>query len=158
MLHDRPVIPRSLRPAVMSHLHAGHASASSMFERAAICLYWPLLASTGLTSGPTSSTTGPPVSSATLPATRPCLPSSLEIQPIHSSLSARTFSTSTHEIISFWVSTAYNPRANKRAELEVKHAKRLIRGIVSELSWLTETLTVPSLASLQLRFCTNMKV
>ena len=41
MLHDRPVIPRSLRPAVMSHLHAGHASASSMFERAATCLYWP---------------------------------------------------------------------------------------------------------------------
>ena len=30
------------------------------------------------------------------------------------------------------VSTAYNPRANKRAELAVKHAKRLIRGNTSQ--------------------------
>ena len=34
MLYDRPVIPRSLQQAVMEHLHVGHASASSMFERA----------------------------------------------------------------------------------------------------------------------------
>ena len=30
------------------------------------------------------------------------------------------------------VSTGYNPRANKRAELAVKHAKRLIRGNISQ--------------------------
>ena len=34
LLHDRPVIPKSLRPTVMSLLHAGHGSASAMFERA----------------------------------------------------------------------------------------------------------------------------
>ena len=41
MLHDRPVIPRSLRPVIMDHLHAGHASATAMFERASTSLYWP---------------------------------------------------------------------------------------------------------------------
>ena len=43
MLHDRPVIPRSLRNNVLEHLHAGHASATAMFERAATSLYWPNL-------------------------------------------------------------------------------------------------------------------
>ena len=43
MLHDRPIIPQSLRENVLDHLHAGHASATSMFERAACSLYWPNL-------------------------------------------------------------------------------------------------------------------
>ena len=43
MFHDRPVIPKSLRDNVLEHLHAGHASATSMFERAATSLYWPNL-------------------------------------------------------------------------------------------------------------------
>ena len=43
MLHDRPVIPKSLRNNVLEHLHAGHASATVMFERAATSLYWPNL-------------------------------------------------------------------------------------------------------------------
>ena len=38
MLHDRPVIPRSLQQNVLEHLHAGHASATSMFDRAATSL------------------------------------------------------------------------------------------------------------------------
>ena len=41
MLHDRPVIPQSLRTNVLEHLHAGHASATAMFERAATSFYWP---------------------------------------------------------------------------------------------------------------------
>ena len=41
LLHDRPVIPAALRQQVMEHLHAGHAGANMMFERAASCLYWP---------------------------------------------------------------------------------------------------------------------
>ena len=43
MLHDRPVIPRSLHNNVLEHLHAGHASATAMFERAETSLYWPNL-------------------------------------------------------------------------------------------------------------------
>ena len=43
MFHDRPVIPKSLWDNVLEHLHAGHASATSMFERAATSLYWPNL-------------------------------------------------------------------------------------------------------------------
>ena len=43
MLHDRPIIPRPLRQNVLDHLHAGHASATAMFERAATSLYWPNL-------------------------------------------------------------------------------------------------------------------
>ena len=51
---------------------------------------------------------------------------------------AKVFTSSTFEsFCSKWgivhrVSTAYNPRANKRAELAVKHAKRLIRGNTSQ--------------------------
>ena len=43
MLHDRPIIPKSLQRDVLDHLHAGHASATSMFERASTSLYWPNL-------------------------------------------------------------------------------------------------------------------
>ena len=32
LLYDRPVIPRSLRPIVMSLLHVGHGSAAAMFD------------------------------------------------------------------------------------------------------------------------------
>ena len=35
------MIPQSLRKDVLEHLHAGDASATSMFERAATSLYWP---------------------------------------------------------------------------------------------------------------------
>jgi len=41
LLHDRPVIPASLRQTVLQHLHAGHQGANAMFERASSCLYWP---------------------------------------------------------------------------------------------------------------------
>ena len=41
LLHDRPVIPRSLQQAVLAHLHAGHQGANSMFERASTSLFWP---------------------------------------------------------------------------------------------------------------------
>ena len=41
LLHDRPVIPVSLRQEVLEHLHSGHAGVSSMFARASSTLYWP---------------------------------------------------------------------------------------------------------------------
>ena len=41
MLHDRPVIPKPLQQNVLQHLHAGHASATAMFERASTSLFWP---------------------------------------------------------------------------------------------------------------------
>ena len=41
LLHDRPVIPRSLQGTVLAHLHAGHQGANSMFERASTSLFWP---------------------------------------------------------------------------------------------------------------------
>ena len=41
MLYDRPVIPESLRPEVVEHLHACHGCANGMFQRASSDLYWP---------------------------------------------------------------------------------------------------------------------
>ena len=43
LLHDRPVIPQALQHTVLEHLHAGHQSATKMFEHAATSLYWPNL-------------------------------------------------------------------------------------------------------------------
>ena len=190
MLHDRPVIPRSLRPAVMSHLHAGHASASSMFERAATCLYWPHFRSDLINHRAACKQCSRYAPSN--PAMPPILPedpaypfesvcadffnlnsrnylvlvdrfsnwitvcklaedksenvirvlreyiSLYGIPSIFTSDGARVFTSKVFEdFCSRWgiihrVSTAYNPRANKRAELAVKHAKRLIRGNVSQ--------------------------
>ena len=41
MMHDRPVIPQSLREEVLEHLHAGHAGVTYMYSRATSCMYWP---------------------------------------------------------------------------------------------------------------------
>ena len=41
LLHDRPLIPVSLRQEIMQHLHAGHAGATGMYSRASNSLYWP---------------------------------------------------------------------------------------------------------------------
>ena len=43
LLHDRPLIPVSLRQQVLDHLHAGHAGVTSMHARASNCVYWPNL-------------------------------------------------------------------------------------------------------------------
>ena len=41
LLHDRPLIPVSLRQQVLDHLHAGHAGVTSMHARASNSVYWP---------------------------------------------------------------------------------------------------------------------
>ena len=41
LLHDRPLIPVSLRQEVLDHLHAAHSGVTSMHARAANSLYWP---------------------------------------------------------------------------------------------------------------------
>jgi hypothetical protein len=41
LINDRPVIPRSLRPRVIDHLHSGHPGLSTMCQRMASSLYWP---------------------------------------------------------------------------------------------------------------------
>ena len=41
MLQNRPVIPHSLREAVMSHLHACHSGATAMYQRALQEVFWP---------------------------------------------------------------------------------------------------------------------
>ena len=41
MLQTKPVIPHSLQQEVMQHLHASHAGANSMFQRALQSVYWP---------------------------------------------------------------------------------------------------------------------
>ena len=190
MLYDRPVIPRSLQQAVMEHLHVGHASASSMFERASTSLYWPHFRTDLINfraSCQQCSRYAP--SNPAMPPVLPTEPS----YPFESicadffSLGTKTylalvdrysnwltilkFSKDTTEnwitalrqfITTFgipvtittdgakvftskafedfcckWgiihrVSTAYNPQANKRSELAVKHAKKMIRGNTSQ--------------------------
>ena len=39
--NDRVVIPSSLRPQVLSHLHAAHQGISLMEQRARSIIYWP---------------------------------------------------------------------------------------------------------------------
>lgn len=190
LLYDRPVIPRSLRLTVMEHLHAGHASASSMFERASNSLYWPnfrtdlinyrahcLTCSRYAPSNPSMPPTMPEEPSypfqsicadffslgsrsylvivdrysnwltilklakdtteETLKALRQFI-ITFGIPVTLTTDGARVFTASQfEEFCSKWgiihrVSTAYNPQANKRAELAVKHAKRLIRGNTSQ--------------------------
>ena len=38
---DRPLIPVSLRPEVMEHLHAAHSGSTTMMSRAAQSIFWP---------------------------------------------------------------------------------------------------------------------
>ena len=190
MLHDRPVIPRSLQQNVLEHLHAGHASATTMFERAASSLYWPYFRADMINfrSACTTCTRYAP-SNPAMPPTEPehptypfqsiCLDffhispnnylavvdrysnwlsvfqlpkddSAHVIQVLREYLSifgipttltsdgAKVFTSKEMEdFCDRWgivhrVSTAYNPRANKRAEVGVKSAKRLLRGNMSQ--------------------------
>ena len=190
MLHDRPVIPRSLQHNVLEHLHAGHANATAMFDRAATSLYWPNLRADMINyraACPTCTRYAP--SNPAMPPTEPEHPTYpfqsvcvdfFHISP-HNYLSvvdrysnwlsifllpkddsaeivkvlrdylavfgipctltsdgASVF-TSKHmeEFCDRWgiihrVSTAYNARANKRAEVGVKSAKRLVRGNLTQ--------------------------
>ena len=41
LVHDRPVVPKSLRTRVMDHIHAGHPGLSTMCQRLSRSLYWP---------------------------------------------------------------------------------------------------------------------
>ena len=191
LLHDRPVIPRSLRPAVMSHLHAGHGSASAMFERASSSLYWPNFrqdlinhraACRQCSRFAPSNPAMPPVvpEDPTYPFEHVCADffqlgpkqtylvivcrfsnwinivdlrndnsanlitamrrfiSTYGIPVTITSDGAKVFTSREFEDfcsrfgIVHRVSSAYHPRANKRAELAVKHAKRVIRGNVSQ--------------------------
>ena len=190
MLHDRPIIPRALRQNVLDHLHAGHASATAMFERAATSLYWPNLRAdminyramcTTCTRYAPSNPAMPPVEPEypTYPFQSICadffhispynylaivdrysnwlsvfkLPKDdstevikvlreyIGIFGIPCSLTtdgAKVFTSKLiEEFCSRWgiihrVSTAYNPQANKRSEVGVKSAKRLIRGNLTQ--------------------------
>ena len=190
MLHDRPVIPKSLRNNILEHLHAGHASATSMFERACTSLYWPHLRADMINfrAACTTCTRYAPSNLAMLPtepeqSTYPfqsvCadffhmsphnylvivdrysnwlsiyqLPKddSAEVVKIFRNYiatvgipctlttdGASVFTSKLMEDFCYrWgivhrVSTAYHARANKRAEVGVKSAKRLLRGNLSQ--------------------------
>ena len=190
MLHDRPVIPRSLQQNVLEHLHAGHASATSMFERAATSLYWPNLradminfraACTTCTRYAPSNPAMPPTEPEhpTYPFQSICadffhispnnylaivdrysnwlsifqLPTDnseeivnvlrnyIAIFGIPCTLTSDGASVFTSKLMEGFcdrwgivhrVATAYHPRANKRAEVGVKSAKRLVRGNLSQ--------------------------
>ena len=41
LLHDRPLIPVSLRQEVMDHLHAANAGVTGMYARASTSVWWP---------------------------------------------------------------------------------------------------------------------
>ena len=41
MYQDRVVVPQTLRPQVLQHLHAAHQGISSMEQRARMIIYWP---------------------------------------------------------------------------------------------------------------------
>merc|ERR1712237_266713 len=189
MLHDRPVIPQSLQQTVMDHLHAGHGSASSMFERASTSLYWPNFRTDLINFRAACS------ECSRYAPSNPAMPPTAPEEPKYpfQSICADYFSLGPHSYLvvvdrySNWlnifmlsidnteqtiaslrqyittfgipvtlttdgakvftakdfenfclrwgiihrVSTAYNPQANKRAELGVKHAKRLLRSNVS---------------------------
>ena len=190
MLHDRPVIPRSLQHNVLEHLHAGHGSATSMFERASSALYWPNFRADMINfrSNCTTCTRYAP-SNPAMPPTEPehptypfqsiCLdffhiaPNNylavvdrysnwlsvfqlpkdtsaevvkvlreyLSIFGIPTTITSDGASVFTSKLMedfcTRWgivhrVATAYYPRANKRAEVAVKSAKRLIRGNLTQ--------------------------
>ena len=190
MLHDRPVIPQSLHTNVLEHLHAGHASATAMFERAATSFYWPNFRADMINFRASCTTcTKYAPSNPSMPPTEPEQPiypfqsvcadffhispnnylalvdrytgwlsisklptdSSEELVKvlrdyiatfgIPSTLTtdgAKVFTSKlVEDFCSRWgivhrVATAYNPRANKRAEVGVKSAKRLIRGNITQ--------------------------
>ena len=190
MLHDRPVIPRSLQMNVLQHLHAGHASANSMFERASSSLYWPGFRTDIINFRAACSTcTRYAPSNPALPPTEPEYPTypfqsvcmdffhiaphnylavvdrysnwlsvfklskdtSEEVQrvlrdyfstfsiPVTITSDGATVFTSKsmEEFFDRWgvvhrVATAYHPRANKRSEVGVKSAKRLVRGNIAQ--------------------------
>ena len=190
LLHDRPVIPRSLRDTVMSHLHVGHGSASAMFERASSSLYWPNFrqdlinfraACSQCSRFAPSNPAMPPVipEDPTYPFESVCADffqlgtktyivfvcrysnwitiyklskdtsanlitvfrqyiSTFGIPVTFTSDGAKVFTSNEFEDfcsrfgIVHRVSSAYHARANKRAELAVKHAKRIIRGNTSQ--------------------------
>ena len=190
MLHDRPVIPRALRQNVLDHLHAGHASATAMFERAATSLYWPNLRADMINYRAMCTTcTRYAPSNPAMPSVEPEYPTYpfqsicadfFHISPcnylaivdrysnwlsvfklpkddstsvikvlreyigifgIPCSLTtdgATVFTSKQMEgFCSRWgiihrVSTAYNAQANKRSEVGVKAAKRLIRGNLTQ--------------------------
>ena len=191
LLHDRPIIPQPLRPAVLSLLHVGHGSASAMFERAASSLYWPnfrqdlinhrascIQCSRYAPSNPAMPPTIPTDPSYPFESvcadffqldakqtylvivcrfsnwitiyrlksdTSACLisvmrqfSSTFGIPVTLTSDGAKVFTSKEFEEfcdrlgIVHRVSSAYHARANKRAELAVKHAKRLIRGNVTQ--------------------------
>ena len=186
MLHDRPIIPQSLQNNVLQHLHAGHASASSMFERASSSLFWPGFRADiiNFRAACTTCTRYAP-SNPALPPTEPEYPTYpfqsvcmdffhiapnnylavvdrysnwLSIFQLTKDTSANVkqvlreyFSTFgipvtvtsdgasiftsklLEDFFDRWgvvhrVATAYHPRANKRSEVGVKSAKRLVRG------------------------------
>ena len=190
LLHDCPVIPKSLRNDDLEHLHAGDASATSMFERASTSLYWPNFRADMINhraACPTCTKYAP--SNLAIPPTEPEHPtypfqsicmdffsvtpnnylavvdrysnwlsifqlakdtseevikvlrlyiSTFGIVSTITSDGAKVFTSKQMEdFCDRWgiihrVSTAYNPRANKRAEVAVKSAKRLVRRNVSQ--------------------------
>ena len=190
MFHDRPIIPQSLRDNVLDHLHAGHASATSMFERASTSLYWPNLRADMINFRASCNTcTKYAPSNPALPPTEPehptypfqsicadffhvspnnylavvdrysnwlsifllpkddsaeivkVLRNYLSIFGIPCTLTSDGASVFTSKLMEDFcdrwgivhrVATAYNPRANKRAEVGVKSAKRLIRGNLTQ--------------------------
>ena len=186
MLHDRPVIPQSLQNNVLQHLHAGHASASSMFERASSSLFWPGFRADiiNFRAACTTCTRYAP-SNPALPPTEPEYPTypfqsvcmdffhiaphnylavvdrysnwlsifklakdtSADVKqvlreyfsrfgiPVTVTSDGASIFTSKllEDFFERWgvvhrVATAYHPRANKRSEVGVKSAKRLVRG------------------------------
>ena len=190
LLHDRPVIPMSLRPTVMSHLHAGHQGANAMFERASSSVYWPNFRADILNFKAACATCSRYQPSN--PAMPPVLPESpaypfqsicadffslhsksflvivdrysnwLSILQLHRDTSeelvralreyfsifgiplsftsdgAKVFTSKIVEEffekygVIHRITTAYNPRSNKRAEVAVKSAKRLLRNNLSQ--------------------------
>ena len=190
MLYDRPVIPTSLQKSVMELLHAGHGSATAMFERASTSLYWPNFRSDLINyraacrqcsryapSNPAMPPIMPEEPSypfqcvsadffslgsksylvlvdrysnwlTILKLSRDTTENVITVLrkyietfgiPINittdgaSVFTAKAFEDFCHRWgIVHRVSTAYNPQANKRSELAVKHAKKLIRGNTSQ--------------------------
>ena len=190
LLHDRPVIPQSLQQTVLEHLHAGHQSATSMFERASASLYWPNYRADMINFRAACRTC------SRYQPSNPAMPPITPETPVYpfQSVCADFFTLDSHNFLTIvdrysnWLSvfkldrdtseeflkvlrtyvaifgiplsftsdgakvftskivedffnrwgivhrvtTAYNPRSNKRAEVAVKSAKRLIRDNLSQ--------------------------
>ena len=185
LINDRPVVPLSLRPRVLDHMHAGHPGLSTMCQRMASSLYWPDYKQDLTRSKLSCSTcrsTAP--SNPALPPSPPSAPkypfqsivcdfftlsgktyaavadrysnwlsilqlkrdtsqelidnmrnyfATFGIAELLSSDGASIFTSKLFsEFCTRWgidqrISSAYHPRSNKRAEVAVKSAKRLIR-------------------------------